>query len=88
MRLVEGDYSAAEEIYARYIEKYPDSPRFEDASYLLAYTRFRMGDLGSALDLASRQLQQAQQDASGNAVGQRQTLAQVVGKPRPVERLT
>jgi len=58
VRLLEGDYSAAEQVYARYIEEHPDSSRLEDASYLLAYTRFRMGELGQALELAARRLQE------------------------------
>lgn len=57
VRLMQGDYSTAEQIYAEYLEDHPDSPSSEDALYLLAYTRFRLGDLASASELARDRLQ-------------------------------
>jgi len=57
VRLLQGDYATAEQIYSKYLADHPDSAGFEEALYLLAYSQFRQGDLVSALALAEDQLQ-------------------------------
>ena len=57
VRLLQGDYATAEQIYSKYLADHPDSASFKEALYLLAYSQFRQGDLVSALALAEDQLQ-------------------------------
>ncbi|UCF99479.1 MAG: tetratricopeptide repeat protein [Spirochaetaceae bacterium] len=56
VRLLQGDYVTAEQIYSKYLKDHPDSATYSEALYLLAYAQFRKGDLVSALALAEDQL--------------------------------
>ncbi|MBN2552915.1 MAG: tetratricopeptide repeat protein [Spirochaetales bacterium] len=57
VRLLQGDYASAGQIYARYLEDHPDSQMYPEALYLLAYSQFRNGELAAALALAEDQLE-------------------------------
>jgi len=57
VRLLQGDYQGAEQIYSKYLEDHPDSSTYNEALYLLAYAQLRKGDLTPALALAEDQLE-------------------------------
>ena len=57
VRLLQGDYEGAEQIYSEYLEGHPDSSIYQEALYLLAYAQLRGGDLAPALALAEDQLE-------------------------------
>ncbi len=51
--LQEGQFEQAALYYKRFMDENPDSPRVQEASYLLAYSRYRRGYLDSAYEAAS-----------------------------------
>jgi len=57
VRLLQGDYEGAEQIYSNYLADHPDSSIYNEALYLLAYAQLRKGDLTPALALAEDQLE-------------------------------
>jgi FecR-like protein len=52
-----GDYGAADRLFARFIRENPSDARSEDAAFLRAVSRARMGDAAGATRLASDYLQ-------------------------------
>jgi TolA-binding protein len=56
VRLLQGDFPTAEQIYSDYLAANRDSELYDEALYLLAYAQFRKGDLAGALGLAEDQL--------------------------------
>jgi TolA-binding protein len=51
VRLLQRDYADAAQGYARFMERYPQSPRYGEAGYLLAYVELRRGNLDKSLSL-------------------------------------
>ncbi len=49
--LMLGDYTSAGKYYSLYMEENPDSGRFNEAAYLLAYTYYKSDKLKESLDL-------------------------------------
>jgi len=59
VRLLQRAYPEAAGGYARFMERYPDSPRYVEAGTMLTYVRYRQGDLNAARDLGRRLLRDA-----------------------------
>lgn len=54
--LLQLDFAGAARIYQGLLQRYPDSPLRAEAGYLLAYARYRLGDLDGAYGLAAKLL--------------------------------
>jgi TolA-binding protein len=57
VRLAQSDLSTARSQYTQLMERYPDSPYYRDAGYMLAYVQYRQGETAAALELATRLLE-------------------------------
>ena len=82
VRLLQGDYESAEQIYSEYLAGHPDSSIYDEALYLLAYAQLRKGDLASALALAEDQLERMTDPAVRNLRADWYKLAVIVHRRR------
>jgi len=55
-RLLQANLTGAARAYQDFLERHPDSPLRAEAGYLLAYTRYRQGDLSAARELSVKLL--------------------------------
>jgi TolA-binding protein len=82
VRLLQGDYQEAEQIYSKYLADHPDSNIYSEALYLLAYAQLRKGDLTPALALAEDQLERMTDPALRDLRADWYKLAVVVHRRR------
>jgi TolA-binding protein len=63
VRLLQSNFAGAAQVYQEFLKHYPDSALVGEASYLLAYCRYRLGDLPGAYELAAKLLEGTLTDA-------------------------